>query len=97
MNIHLNKPYLILPIRNKRYSAHYHIPLEDVVVIPLRDLGDEVMCDIRWRNEDGEMQVRHQSMFVSANLIPLNPLIHEDLFRIWMRYYGEVKEPMSMN
>ena len=95
MSIHLNKPYKIIELRHKRYNAHYDIPSSEVVVIPLRNLGSEVMCDIRWENGNGILEVRHKAMFKSDNLIPLNSMIDDKLFELWTHYYGEGTEEVS--
>jgi hypothetical protein len=88
MSIHLNKPYKIISIRHKRYNAHYNIPSAESVVVPLRELGSEVLCDIRWENGNGELQVLHKKMFRNDNLVPLNPLLEEKLFELWEHYYN---------
>lgn len=92
MNIHLNKPYKIIASKHKRYHSHYNIPCEETVVIPLRDLGTEVMCDMRWLNADGTVEVKSNAMFTKDNLVPLNAMIDEKLFDIWMKYYGNTVE-----
>jgi hypothetical protein len=88
MTIHLRQPYKIIATRHKRYNAHYNIPSAEAVVVPVKALGDEVLCDVRWENENGELKVLHQKMFVSENLTPLNPMIDEKLHEIWSHYYN---------
>jgi hypothetical protein len=89
MNIHLKKPYKIIALRQKRYDAHYNIPSAESLVVPIKSLGGEVLCDIRWEDENGELMVLHQKMFLNENLIRLNPLLDEKLFDIWTHYYNE--------
>lgn len=89
MSIHLNKPYKIISGKHKRYESHYSIPAEKSVVIPLRALGAEVSCDVRWENENGELKSLHNIVFVNDNLIPLNSMIDEKLYEIWVHYYGQ--------
>jgi hypothetical protein len=88
MNIHLNKPYKIIAFRQKRYAAHYNIPASDSLVVPVKNFQEEVQCDVRWENENGELKVLHEKMFVSENLIELNPLLDEKLFELWAHYYN---------
>jgi hypothetical protein len=92
MSIHLNQAYRINPIRYKRYESHYGIPAAEVVVIPLKELGEEVLCDIRWEDKNGELQVIHQAMFVKDVLIPLNPMLDAKLYEIWTHYYNSPME-----
>ena len=87
MTIHINKPYKISALRYKRYNAHYNIVSSEAVVIPLRNLGSEVMCDIRWEDANGNLGVKQNVMFANDNLIPLNPLLDESLLGIWKHFY----------
>lgn len=87
MSIHINKPYKIIAFRQKRYDRHYSIPSAESLVVPVRTLGEEVLCDIRWENDNGELKVLHEKMFISENLVPLNEMIDEKLFEIWSHYY----------
>jgi hypothetical protein len=86
MAIHLNKPYRIIPAKQKRYGLHYQIPA-DSLVVPLKLLGEEVLCDVRWENDNGELKVIHNAMFISDNLTPLNSMIDDKLFDLWKHYY----------
>ncbi|HYG04268.1 MAG TPA: hypothetical protein VD927_17595 [Chryseosolibacter sp.] len=92
MSIHLNKPYKIIRSRHKRYESHYGIPSAEVVVIPLRQLGADVSCDIRWEDANGQLHVIQQAMFSSDNLEPLNELLDVKLHEIWSHYYSQVRE-----
>lgn len=87
MNIHLKEPYKVISFRRKRYDAHYNIPSAESLIVPVRELGKEVLCDVRWENENGELKVLHDKMFISENLIKLNPLLDDKLFEIWTHYY----------
>jgi hypothetical protein len=89
MSMHLGKPYKIATIREKRYNAHYNIPSVDCVVIPLRELGDEVLCDVRWEDANGEIQVLHKKMFISERLVEMNEMLHMKLYEIWDHYYNQ--------
>jgi hypothetical protein len=89
MAIHLNKPYKISPLRYKKYEAHYAIPPDRVLIVPLRSLGEEFSCDIRWEDEGGELKVLHNKIFIGANLVPLNAYLDEKLHELWQHYYPE--------
>ena len=90
MSIPLNKPYRIVPSKVKRYAAHYQIPAEYSLVVPVKALGEEVLCDIRWEDDNGELHVIHNAMFVNNNLVPLNQLPDGKLFELWNHYYEPV-------
>jgi hypothetical protein len=90
MTIQLNRPYKIIPLRHKRYDSHYNIPSSDAVVIPMKELGEEVLCDIRWRDANGELHALSNCMFVKENLIPLNEMLDDKLFDIWSQFYSPV-------
>ncbi|MBT1704742.1 hypothetical protein [Chryseosolibacter indicus] len=84
---YINQPYKIVTSKQKRYEAHYKIPAGNVVVIPVRELGEEVLCDIRWEDSNGELQVIHHAMFIKGNLTPLNAMLDIKLFDIWSAHY----------
>lgn len=88
MNIKLNKPYKIISEMAKRYEVHYSIPASHALIVPLRSLGDEVSCDVRWEDSDGEVHVIQHKVFVSENIAPINPLAEEKLYELWKFYYG---------
>ena len=92
MSVHLNQPYKIIPTRYKRYESHYGIPAADVVVVPIKELGEEVSCDIRWEDNDGQLHIIQHSMFVKENLVPLNQMVDLKLFEIWNHYYNTEKK-----
>jgi hypothetical protein len=91
MYVHLNKPYKVVGYKQKRYDAHYHIPSAESLVVPTRNFGDEVLCDVRWEDDNGELKVLHEKMFMNDNLIQLNPMLDEKLFEIWEHYYNRAK------
>ena len=89
MSIQLNKPYKIIAFKEKKYSAHYKIPSSETLVVPVRAYGEEVLCDLRWENSNGELKVLHETMFVTDNLVPLNPMTDDKLFDIYTHYYDQ--------
>lgn len=88
MPIHLLQPYKIIPSKEKRYIAHYNIPAGQCVVVPVRDFGDEVLCELRWEDANGVLHLLENKMFVADNLMPLNPLLDLKLHEVWSHYYG---------
>lgn len=88
MNIKLLRPYKVTPHKLKRYEAHYQVPAQRSIVVPLRLLGDEVSCDIRWEDDFGQPQLLQNKIFAIQNLVPLNPILEEGLHAVWSRYYG---------
>ena len=77
-----------MQVRHKRYETHYQIPADRSLVVPLRALGDEVACDVRWENENGELNMLENIVFVSDNLMPINALSDTSLLEIWQHYYS---------
>ncbi len=95
MSILLNKPYRIAPSKVKRYADHYQIPAAYSLVVPMKALGEEVLCDIRWEDDNGELHVLHKAMFVYNNLVPLDQLPDGKLFELWNHYYEREAEPKN--
>lgn len=87
MNIKPGLPYQIVSHRVKKYAAHYNISPDRCVIVPVKIFGDEVSCDIRWENDDGESRLLENKLFACENLIPLNALQEFELHRLWKRYY----------
>ncbi|MBT1702824.1 hypothetical protein [Chryseosolibacter indicus] len=86
--IHLKQPYKILSHKIKRYTNHYSIPADACVIIPLKSYGDEVACEVRWEDDNGELQVKESLIFTSENLQPINKFINSSLYELWEHYYG---------
>jgi hypothetical protein len=97
MSLHLKMPYKVVTLREKRYDAHYGIPSKECVIVPLRALDDEALCDIRWEDANGELQVIHNKMFVAQNLEPLNPLLHTKQYELWEHYYHAPSSAQETN
>jgi hypothetical protein len=90
MNITLKKPYKINSFSHERYDAHYDIPSADALIVPTKHVGDQALCDIRWENSNGELKVLHEKMFITENLVRLNPLSDDKLYEIWAHYYTSI-------
>jgi hypothetical protein len=86
--VQLNKPYKISFHKIKRYSAHYGIPAEKCVVIPMRSYGEECVCDVRWEDANGELQVKERLFIAAENIEPLNEMNNFALHELWQHYYG---------
>lgn len=89
MTIKLAKPYKIVRERIQRYETHYHVPAERSLVVPLKTLGAEVSCDVRWEDGNGELHLLENKVFVPESLMPLNPLLDTKLYELWKHYYDE--------
>lgn len=85
MNIQLNHPYKIIPEKHKLYQQHYIIPAEETLIVPVRELGDEVSCDVHWES-NGQLQIMHQTVFVIENLVPIDLIADEQLYALWKDY-----------
>jgi hypothetical protein len=86
MSIHLNKPHKITFSRQKRYEEHYQIPASEALVVPIKNLGTEALCEVRWVDTVGEMHSKSNVMFAHENLEVLNGLEDEKFYEIWTRY-----------
>lgn len=87
MNIKPRMPYKIAPLRAKRYASHYNIVPERCLIVPLKTLGNEVSCDIRWEDDNGELFLLENKIFVNENLVPLNSMLEPKLQELWQHYY----------
>lgn len=87
MSIPLNRPYIIIPSKLKRYQEHYHLPLEGALVVPVRSFGSESSCDVRWWGTDKEQHFIHNVVFIDENLSPMNFMLHDELYRLWLQHY----------
>ena len=88
MSVFLNKPYKIVDFKQERYDAHYNIRSSASLVVPTKYVGDELLCDVRWENENGELKVLHEKMFLKENLVRIDPEIDKALFELWDHYYN---------
>ncbi len=85
-NIHLGKPYKVSEHKHRQYNKHYEVPIENCVVIPVKKYGDQISCDLRWKDEAGETQHREDLMFSSAYLQPLDAIKDFRLYDLWEDY-----------
>jgi hypothetical protein len=85
-NIHLGKPYKVSEHKHRQYNRHYEVPIENCVVIPVKKYGDQISCDLRWKDEAGETQHREDLMFSSAYLQPLDAIKDFRLYDLWEDY-----------
>ena len=73
----------------KRYAAHYQIPSETCVVVPIKKVGDEFSCDVRWEDANGELQQKTDVLFIAENIEPLNEFVDSSLHDLWKHYYAD--------
>lgn len=88
MSIQLKKPYKIIFHKRKRYASHYNIPAESSLVVPIKLYGNDISCDVRWENANGELQLLSDILFSVDNIEPLNPMTDDKLHDLWQHYYG---------
>ena len=87
MTIKPGMPYKIAPLRVKKYAAHYHISPERCLIVPMKILGNEASCDIRWEDDNGELFLLQNKFFVCENLLPMNAMLEPKLHELWQHYY----------
>jgi hypothetical protein len=81
--ITLNQPYKIAQRKHKQYIAHYSIPAERCIVIPLKRFGDQLLCDIKWKDASEEIHIRQGLMMDIANLEAIDAMRDQDLYSLW--------------
>jgi hypothetical protein len=79
-------PFKIILSKHKRYGAHYDIPCAECLVVPLKKYGDQISCDVIWRNSAGEVEIKTSLMFDLANLDAVDALKDYKLFELWETY-----------
>jgi hypothetical protein len=88
MRIQLGKPYKISHHKLKKYAQHYSIPSDLCVVIPMKSFGNDLSCDVRWEDLNGELQQKKELFFSIENIEPLNAFKHPELHEIWQHFYS---------
>ena len=88
MSIQLQQPYKIIQRKQKRYEEHYNIPSDKCVVVPVRAFGDDLSCDVHWKDEQGELHAMKQLFFNNQNIEPVDPLKDYLLHELWDSTYG---------
>jgi hypothetical protein len=95
-NIRLGKPYKVSEHKHRQYNKHYEVPIEVCVVVPVKKYGDQISCDLRWKDESGETKRRDDLMFNSAYLLPLDAMKDFKLYELWEEYTRTAKEPLDV-
>jgi hypothetical protein len=67
------------------------------VVIPVKKYGDQISCDLRWKDESGETKQRDDLMFSSAYLLPLDAMTDFKLHDLWEEYNKSVSPSLDVN
>ena len=83
MEIQLKTPCKILQRKHKQYIRHYGIPAEGCLILPQKRYGDQLSCDVLWKNEDGELAIRNDLMFAELNLEPVDAIRDYPLHVLW--------------
>ncbi len=85
-NIGLGRPYKISEHKHHQYQRHYEIPIEKCVVVPVKKYGDQIACNLRWRDESGDVSTREELVFSSAYLLPVDAMKDYALHELWEEY-----------
>jgi hypothetical protein len=91
-NINLNTPYKIIPSKHKRYDSHYEIPSAESVIIPKKKYGDQISCEVMWKDQAGEIHRKSDLIFDRTYLEPLDAMKDFTRFGIWENSAKEVSE-----
>jgi hypothetical protein len=89
-NITLNTPYKIIISKHKRYTSHYQISAAESVIVPRKKYGDQMSCDVWWKDVEGETRHKSDLIFDKTYLEPLNPMVDFILFGVWENANKEV-------
>ena len=81
--INVNNPCKIIESKRKRYTSYYNIPAVEAVVLPKKFYGDQILCDVMWKDDAGEVKSKTDLMFDGANLQRLNPMKDFMLYTMW--------------
>jgi len=95
-HIRLGKPYKVSEHKHKQYQKHYEIPIDICVVIPVKKYGDQISCDVRWKDVSGENHQREELMFSSAYLLPLDAMKDFKLYELWEEYNKTMQAPLDL-
>lgn len=82
-NIHLGKPYKVSEHKHKQYHRHYELPIDRCVVVPVKKYGDQISCNLHWKDDSGAILAREELMFSSAYLQPLDAMKDFRLYELW--------------
>jgi hypothetical protein len=88
MSIHLKKPYKIIERKLKLYEEHYHIPSAKCVIVPVKEYGEDLACEVHWQDGDSKMEAK-QLFFNVKNLEPLDSIRDFQLHELWQLHYTE--------
>lgn len=88
MSVHLRQPYTIVASKIRRYSEHYQIPADRCLIVPVKLYGEEISCDVRWEDDNGELHYVTGLLFRAENLEKLNQFVNVKLYELWEHFYG---------
>ena len=94
-NIRLGKPYKVSEHKHKQYHKHYEVPIESCVVVPVKKYGDQISCDLRWKDASGETNQREDQMFSSAYLQSLDAMKDFVLYDLWEDYHKSISSSLD--
>ena len=89
----LKSPYKIIESRYKQYIKHYEIPSAEALIIPVKTYGDQIVCDVVYKDPEGEIAQKSNLMFAASNLEPVDAIKDFDLHTIWENF-SKVEHPV---
>jgi hypothetical protein len=87
----LRRAYKVSAEMARRYTPHYNIPAENALIVPIKILGEEVSCDIRWEDDNGVLHLLEDKVFAIVNLERINALADPKLYELWEHFYKRVE------
>jgi len=95
-HIGLGKPYKVSEHKHRQYQKHYEIPIEKCVVVPVKKYGDQISCDLRWKDESGVTNRREELMFSGVYLQPVDAIKDFRLYELWEEYTRTSETPAEV-
>ena len=83
MKIELNSPCKIVSRKLKQYTRHYGIPAEACLILPRKNYGDQLLCNVVWKNAAGVTELQEGLMFAASNLENVDAIRDFDLHTLW--------------
>lgn len=87
----LRRPFKVVAETARQYGPHYNIPTEHSLIVPIKILGEEVSCDIRWEDNNGVLHLLEEKVFAIVNLERVKALADPKLQELWEHYYKRME------
>ena len=83
MKILLNQPYKISSRKFKQYNKHYGIPADACLILPQKSFGDQLQCEVLWKDSDGDVKNNQGLMFAASNLESVDAVRDYAIHSLW--------------